>query len=149
MVLRLILGGTFLYAGIVKWQSPQFFADSIASFRLLPVTFINPLAISLPVLEAMIGVMLIVGLKSRAAAFSTLALCALFAIAMISALARGLKIDCGCFGGGTPSIAHGWFSVGRDMLLGWMALVIARTDAETMRTRKLDARTVDRGRANP
>lgn len=124
IVLRMILGGVFLYAGILKMQSPQTFADRIAGFQLLPDAGINLLALSLPVFEIAVGAMLIIGFQIEMAAFSVLILCTVFAVALISALARGLKIDCGCFGSGTPSTLKTWFSLGRDILLAGAAWII-------------------------
>lgn len=124
LILRVSLGGVFIYAGILKIQSPQVFADSINAFQLLPDTCINLLALSLPVFEILIGGMLLIDFQLRIASFSTLILSVIFAVALTSALARGLKIDCGCFGSGTPSTSKTWFSLGRDVLLGAMALTI-------------------------
>ena len=55
----LILGGVFLYAGAVKMRDPLAFADSIASFKILSMILINPLALSLPPLEILTGLILI------------------------------------------------------------------------------------------
>jgi len=82
-------------------------ADSIASFRLMPDVAIPALAVGLPVLEIVTGGMLIGGWLPRAAAFNAMALCSVFALALVSALARGLEVDCGCFGPGEPS-GLGW-----------------------------------------
>ena len=98
LILRVFLGGVFLYAGISKMRSPQTFADSIATFELLPPFFINLVAISLPVFEIAVGLMLVVGFATEVASFSVLILTVVFAAALISALAQGLKIYCGCFG---------------------------------------------------
>ena len=54
-VLRLGLSGVFVYAGALKIRDPQSFAESVASFRLLPVSLINPAALTLPVLEVLAG----------------------------------------------------------------------------------------------
>jgi len=135
LVMRLVLGGVFLYAGILKMQSPQAFADSIAEFQLLPTAFINPLAISLPVFEMIVGIMLITGFERGLAAFSVLILTAIFAVALISALARGLQVDCGCFGSGEPSLLKTWLWLGRDILLGVMAwIVVARSSCGIVAT---------------
>ena len=129
LLLRLILGGCFLYAGILKIQSPQAFVDSIASFQLLPNPFINLLAITLPVFEVIVGLMLITGYERGLAALSVLILTSVFAVAMISALARGLQVDCGCFGTGEPSAFKTWLSLGRDLLFGGMAWMIWTREA--------------------
>jgi uncharacterized membrane protein YphA (DoxX/SURF4 family) len=127
--LRLILGGCFLYAGILKIQSPQAFADSIASFQLLPNPFINLLAITLPVFEVIVGLMLITSYECGLAALSVLIVTSVFAVAMISALARGLHVDCGCFGTGEPSAFKTWLSLGRDLLFWGMAWMIWAREA--------------------
>src|ERR1700722_10747340 len=86
LILRLILGGVFIYAGIVKILSPQSFADNIADFQLLPNVLNNLFALSLPVFEVIVGLMLIIGLRLRVASFSVLILSFVFAVALTSAL---------------------------------------------------------------
>lgn len=134
IILRVILGGVFLYAGFLKIRSPQSFADSIAGFQLLPDAFINLLALSLPVCEVAVGVLLITGFQLRIAAFSVLILSLVFGVTLASALARGLKIDCGCFGSGAPSTLKTWFSLGRDLLLGLTAWIIWRQAVASAQT---------------
>ena len=117
VVLRLILGGVFLYAGFLKMRDPLAFADSIASFRLLPDSLINLLALGLPPLEMVVGGMLLVGWRIRLASFAILLLSLVFVIVLSQALIRGLEVDCGCFGSGNPSLGKNLFSLGRDLLL--------------------------------
>lgn len=128
IALSVIIGGIFIYAGILKIRSPQEFADHIAGFQLLPNGFVNILAIGLPVFEMLAGLMLLVRCKARIAAVSLLVLSIVFAFAISSALARGLTIDCGCFGGGEPSVFKEWLSLGRDILLIFGVLLILRGD---------------------
>jgi len=125
LVLRLIVGGVFLYAGILKARSPEAFADSIAAFRILPLSFINLFALGLPVLEVVTGLLLATGFQLRIGAFSALFLSALFVIALLSAGLRGLNIDCGCFGAAARSGSLG-IALGRDILLAAMALTVYR-----------------------
>ncbi|MBE2204054.1 MAG: DoxX family membrane protein [Chthoniobacterales bacterium] len=115
--LRVILGAIFTYAGITKIQEPLNFADSIATFQMLPSQLINIFALALPPFEIIVGLMLITGWKVRLATFATLALSVIFAIALGQALVRGLEVDCGCFGSGEPSVLKTWASLGRDILL--------------------------------
>jgi putative oxidoreductase len=118
IVLRLGLGAVFLYAGAIKVRYPQPFADSIASFGLLPATLIDPLALGLPVFELGIGGLLVLGWLEGPAALAALGLTGTFALALSLALGRGLKVDCGCFGsGGATGVAWEWLSLGRDLLL--------------------------------
>ncbi len=125
LALRLVLGGVFLYAGIVKLHSPESFAATLAAFRLLPAPFINPVALGLPPLEAAAGILLVTGFRLRLGAFSVLLLCAVFAAALFSALARGLDLDCGCFGHGAWSHSPGP-ALARDLLLAGMAWIVHR-----------------------
>jgi uncharacterized membrane protein YphA (DoxX/SURF4 family) len=67
---------------------------------MLPVELANFLGYALPWIEIGIGLLLIVGASVKICgllgAFTMLA----FIIAIAQAWARGLSIDCGCFGGG-------------------------------------------------
>jgi putative oxidoreductase len=117
LALRLALGGVFLYAGTTKVVNPQAFADSIATFKILPPQLINIVALGLPPFEILLGLMLISGWKSRAASLAVAGLAVIFGIALGQALARGLAVDCGCFGSGEPSTPKTWASFGRALLL--------------------------------
>lgn len=125
LVARLTIGGVFLYAGFVKIGEPAGFAGSVAAYRLLPY-FGNYLAAAvLPWLEALCGLLLIAGYRTRAAASLVLILILAFMAALGSAVARGLDIDCGCFRhGGEKSSA--WTALARDGVLLVMALVVLR-----------------------
>lgn len=117
LLVRLVLGAIFLYAGATKIADPQVFADSIASFRVVPTQLIGLLALGLPPMEVLLGLMLILGWRVRSAAFCVGMLTVVFAIALGQALARGLEVDCGCFGAGQPSRFKTWMSLGRDLVL--------------------------------
>jgi putative oxidoreductase len=115
--LRLALGGVFLYAGTTKVVNPQAFADSIATFKILPPQLINLVALGLPPFEILLGLMLISGWKARAASLAVAGLGIVFGLALGQALVRGLAVDCGCFGSGEPSALKTWASFGRAFLL--------------------------------
>jgi len=117
LALRLTIGGIFLYAGTTKIINPQAFADSIATFKMLPVQVINIVALGLPPFEILLGLMLISGWKARAASLAVAGLAIVFGIALGQALIRGLAVDCGCFGSGEPSVLKTWASFGRALLL--------------------------------
>jgi putative oxidoreductase len=124
--LRLAVGGVFVYAGILKIRDPQTFADGIATFHLLSFRWINILALSLPYFEVTVGAMLLVGWRRRPAALAVAGMTVMFAFALSYALAKGLEINCGCFGGGKPSVFGIWTALGRDILLLISAVVIYR-----------------------
>ena len=136
LVLRVLLGGVLVYAGVLKMGSPQLFADSIASFRLLPGFLINPVALGLPVLEILIGLTLLSGRWQRPGAFCALVLCLGFLFALGSAAARGLTVNCGCFGNDPLSgNSHLPTAIARDLaLLGAAAfLYVAAWRADKVR----------------
>lgn len=111
------LAALFIYAGVTKSMAPWRFADSVASFRLLPPIGVNIVAGTLPVMEALIGLLLVAGFgpMRRAGAIGLIALNVAFTIALGSAIARGIIVDCGCFGAGEPSMAKTWSALLRDI----------------------------------
>lgn len=117
MVLRLFLGGIFLWAGLVKIQGMGSFADNIDAFKLFPAAIVNLLAVSLPLLEIIIGGMLLIGWQKRQAAFAGMLLLAVFTLVLLQAQVRGLTVDCGCFGDSNDMKSTPWVALGRDLVL--------------------------------
>src|SRR6266511_1262514 len=78
LISRLLVGGIFLYASIDKIARPQDFAAAIDNYRLLPPAFSALLALTLPWLEAVAGICLILGLFPRAAAYIILIMLLVF-----------------------------------------------------------------------
>ena len=100
LVSRLILGGTLLAAGLLKIKNPSEAAASVRVYKMLPVGFANILGYSLPWIEIGIALLLILGVSLKKSAFAGGILMAMFIIAIGQAWARGLPINCGCFGNG-------------------------------------------------
>lgn len=111
------LAALFIYAGVTKSMVPLRFADSVASFDLLPAAGVNLVAGTLPVMETLMGLLLIAGFgpMKRAGALGLIALNLAFIAALGSAIARGIIVDCGCFGEGEPSMAKTWWALIRDV----------------------------------
>jgi len=97
---RLVLGGVMLVAGALKVTDPETAAQAVRAYELLPSSLVAPVGWGLPFLEIAIGLLLIVGFGVRAAAVAAGVFMVVFIAAVSSAWARGLAIDCGCFGGG-------------------------------------------------
>ena len=97
-LLRLLVGGAFVIAGILKIADPAVFAVDVSHYRLVPHALINPVVIVLPWIELVAGVCVISGFWLRSGALLIAAMTAMFFFVIISALARGLNIECGCFG---------------------------------------------------
>ncbi len=125
LVLRVALGLVFLAAGGLKIGHADVFAAEIAGFQLLPHVLIAPLALLLPFLELMIGVYLLLGLFTRFAAWFAALEMAVFAVAIASAVMRGISTSCGCFGPSDHATTS-WPEVARDLGFTLMAVLIAR-----------------------
>ena len=102
LVARLILGGVLLVAGGLKVGNLQKSAMAVRAYELLPTAIANFLGYVLPWIEIGLGLLLISGVAvSISGLFGAIIMFA-FIIAIAQAWARGLSIDCGCFGGGGP-----------------------------------------------
>jgi uncharacterized membrane protein YphA (DoxX/SURF4 family) len=97
---RLIVGGVWLAAGLLKIPDPTENVRAVRAYQLLPESLVPMVGHALPVLEILVGVCLIVGLLVRANAVLSAILLVAFIVGISSAWARGLSIECGCFGGG-------------------------------------------------
>jgi uncharacterized membrane protein YphA (DoxX/SURF4 family) len=96
-LLRLLLGGLFLFAGLNKIVHLEEFKVVVSNYRLLPGFAIIPFASILAWIELVAGVFLIAGLKTKASTLTILILLILFMIGVGISLLRGLDIECGCF----------------------------------------------------
>lgn len=122
-LLRVVVGAVFVYAGAIKVFNPPEFAVAIENYRMVPLELVNLMAITLPWLEVIVGFLLIVGVWVRPSALIVTLLMIVFLIAIGQALARGLNIDCGCFGTQEGS-KIGLRKLGENILLlaasGWL-----------------------------
>jgi uncharacterized membrane protein YphA (DoxX/SURF4 family) len=99
-VARLLVAGVLIAAGALKVVEPASSVAAVRSYQLLPEALVTPVGWGLPFLELALGLLLVVGLFTRQVAIASGVLFVLFILAVASAAARGLSIDCGCFGGG-------------------------------------------------
>jgi uncharacterized membrane protein YphA (DoxX/SURF4 family) len=97
---RITLGFLFIYAGAEKISDPSGFSTSISNYKLLPIYTVNFFAISMPWIELVAGILLVFGIAVKENAFIINAMLIVFIVAISISLARGLSIDCGCFGKG-------------------------------------------------
>ena len=97
---RLTLGCVIFAAGALKVTTPYKSAAAMRAYELLPISIANFFGYVLPWFEVGLGALLILGVATRLSAFFAGSLMILFILAISSAWARGLSIDCGCFGGG-------------------------------------------------
>jgi uncharacterized membrane protein YphA (DoxX/SURF4 family) len=127
---RLILAGTFLVSGLPKLLDPAGTVRSVRAFKILPEAVVPAFGYALPVVELAIGVLLLVGLFTRLAALAFALLMVMFLIGIAAAWARGLSIDCGCFGNSGTYVndpVPGYIrDILRDTGLLLLALAVAR-----------------------
>jgi len=95
---RVILGGLFLLAGLTKAYDPAGFTTEIQNYHLVPWVGGVLLALFLPWVEIFAAGALFLKRFQRGALLLISAMLIIYSAALISAMARGLNIDCGCFG---------------------------------------------------
>jgi putative oxidoreductase len=98
LVFRLVLGGLFVYAGVVKVLDPLDFAQNIRNYQLVGQSLSFLAAVILPCLEILAGAFLIAGIWKRGASLVISGLLVFFIALTAVTMARGLDVDCGCFG---------------------------------------------------
>ena len=120
---RVYLGTIFLLACWHKLAEPGSFALDIATYQILPLALINPMAIILPWVELFAGAMVFVGFRTRAAALLIAGMMAMFLVAISLALAKGLEMSCGCFASqGAVEDPISWRTIVRDS--AWLLLAL-------------------------
>jgi uncharacterized membrane protein YphA (DoxX/SURF4 family) len=128
---RLVLGGVLVVAAIAKLsQSPAEQVRAVRAYQLLPHGVDAAVAYTLPFVELVLAIALIVGVATRIAAVASGVLMLAFVIGVASVWARGLSIDCGCFGGGGPVepgetryLEEILRDIGLMVAAGWLAVV--------------------------
>ena len=125
---RLGLAVVFGWSGVIKAANPVGTEVAVRAYSLLPGAWVGPVAVALPYFEIALAALLLVGLAGRLTAVLSALLLVAFIVGVISAAARGLSIDCGCFGGGgevaagqTRYTAEVLRDVGFLALAGWLA----------------------------
>jgi uncharacterized membrane protein YphA (DoxX/SURF4 family) len=100
LIARLTLGGVLFAAGFLKIDKIHESQMAVRGYEMFPTAISNAFGLFLPFVEIVIGTLLILGALTRAMAALGGLIMVAFVIAVAQAWARGLNIDCGCFGGG-------------------------------------------------
>jgi uncharacterized membrane protein YphA (DoxX/SURF4 family) len=126
-VCRLVIGGVFIYAGWTKIGDLAEFSRSVNAYKVMPWEMARVVGSVLPMVEIVLGLILLAGLATRIAAAIGSGLLVIFITGIIQAWARGLSLDCGCFGKGgeiaPEQTRYGW-EIARDLTFLAIALFI-------------------------
>ena len=126
-LIRLVLGVVWIWASLSKLHDPRTFVQAIRIYDATPEWLTKAIGYGMPVLEFCLGVLLIAGVAVRIAAAVSGVLFLVFLIGLIQAAARGIKLSCGCFGGGgAAATTHYPLEILRDVgLLVLAAYLVA------------------------
>jgi len=127
---RIYVGLVFVIASWHKIMDPGTFALDVATYQLLPLWAVNGFALVLPWVELLAGAMLILGLRTRAAALLVLCMMLSFILALLWALHLGLDMACGCFASqaATTDDPISWHTMVRDLVWFLLALYVLTLD---------------------
>jgi uncharacterized membrane protein len=117
LLLRVAIAALFLFAAITKLVDPSSFAQQIANYQLTPWPATAGLSVFLPALELCVGISLLLGRWESGALVWVAILLAIFSGALLSAIVRGLSIDCGCFGRSIENTGTLWPLIRNVLLL--------------------------------
>jgi len=133
VLFRLAVGGIFLVSGLAKIADPVRFLLTLREFQLLPGVLESFLAVYLPWLEFLLGLCVVLGILHRTSALMIACLNGFFIVAIGSVMARGIVVDCGCFGLladvlHLPDMADGKAIV-RNLILMGICIYVFRSEA--------------------
>lgn len=121
---RLFLAGVFFYACLDKIQHPAEFAELVSGYNMLPEAVVPLVAVVLPWLELGLGVLLVLNRWPQGTVLLVNLLLIAFLIMLVSALVRGIDINCGCFSTDASAKANLLLDVVRDLVLLGMGCFI-------------------------
>lgn len=127
LILRVGLGGIFVFASLDKILDPVTFTDVVMNYKVLPNSVVPTFSVVLPWLEFITGMLLIIGYAVESASVVIALMLIAFIFGITVNLFRGVEMACGCFGFFEGGHKIGWHTVLRDvaMLLCALVLVIA------------------------
>lgn len=120
LLARLALGGILLVAGALKVPHPDASVTAVRAYQLLPLDVADDVGRALPIVEVIVGLLLVLGVFTRWAAVVGGLLMVAFIIGIASVWARGISINCGCFGDGgvdPDAMSKYPWEIARDVVL--------------------------------
>jgi uncharacterized membrane protein YphA (DoxX/SURF4 family) len=117
LAVRLAGSAVWIFAGVTKLTDLDGFQLQVHAYQVLPSGLESAFSYALPLVEVVLGLYLLAGALVRPVAVVSCVLMAIFIAAEAQAWARGLAIDCGCFGT-TVQTTVGATTILRDLALG-------------------------------
>lgn len=123
---RVALAVMWTWAAYAKLRTPVLFADSAVKLTgPLPEGLVRPLARTLPGLELLLAVTLLLNETANYALYLSAAMLVLFAIVLLRGWRLGIAASCRCFGGSDDVDRLSGVAVVRTALLAVAALIAA------------------------
>lgn len=129
---RIFVGLLFIVSSLEKIVDPAAFAQTVASYKLLPPWLPAIVATLLPWLELLCGFAVLFGVFLRGSSLLLSTMVAVFTIAVVSALWRGLDISCGCFTQDPSAGRIGWMKVLQNVSLFGLTLFLYFSNANSI-----------------
>jgi protein-disulfide isomerase/uncharacterized membrane protein YphA (DoxX/SURF4 family) len=118
LVIRVVLAAVWAWAALSKIGNPRGFVQAVRAYDATPEWLSKAIGYGLPMLELVVAILLLIGLITRYAAAVSAVLLMVFLIGIVQASARGLEIQCGCFGGGGQTTSTSYLlDILRDLVL--------------------------------
>jgi uncharacterized membrane protein YphA (DoxX/SURF4 family) len=122
---QVVIGILFAWAALAKLGQLEAFATQVHNFRLVPVALENLVALTLPWIELLAALALILNVRARSGAVVVTALLTVFTVGVLQAMIRGLDFECGCFGT-SDGTRVGMFKILQNLGMLVVAAVAAR-----------------------
>lgn len=122
LLARFVVAGLLVYAAVGKLGDLRAFAQDVDNYRIVPETWVAAVAITLPTLEIVVAAALVSGVGARGASLVATVLMFVFAAGMAQALARGIDLECGCFGRAATTTVSVW-TIARNLTIAAVAAV--------------------------
>ncbi|HAD98290.1 MAG TPA: DoxX family protein [Cryomorphaceae bacterium] len=128
-VCRILVGGLFIFSGLIKLNDPMGFSFKLDEYfgpDVLNLPFLQPIALGLAVfiviLEVLLGVALLLGHWKKLTAWLLLLMILFFTFLTFYSAYFNKVTDCGCFGDAIPLTP--WESFGKDVILTVLIVII-------------------------
>ncbi len=137
LMARVFVGFVFVFASVDKVAQPDEFAASIANYKLVPDSLAMLTATVLPWVELLCGLGILAGVFFRGSSLVATIMSIVFALAVGSALVRGLDIACGCFSQ-DPSVGKiNWEKMVQNILLVGFSLYLLYSTSDRFKLERL------------